>query len=82
MPAGSGLLAGAGDPGGDRPRAVRHRGPAVGPLLLNGGGSFRYRPPRDFHGLVAFFYRVRDGHGGLSAPLGVTSWCSRRPAGQ
>ncbi len=56
-----GLLAGSGDPDGDKLTASLVAGPAHGSVTLNGDGSFVYTPASGFFGTDSFTYEAGDG---------------------
>jgi hypothetical protein len=57
----AGVLANDADPDGGVLSARVVRQPSFGTLTLNGNGSFRYRPGRNFNGRDSFDYVVSDG---------------------
>jgi hypothetical protein len=73
-----GVLRNDRDPDGDRLRASVVRKPAKGRLTLRASGSFTFRPPRDFNGIVRFRYRASDAYGGRDTAT-VTIRIAARP---
>ncbi len=59
-----GVLRNDTDADGDTLTARRVSGPTKGRLALRPNGSFAYKPPKNFNGVVRFVYRASDGKGG------------------